>query len=1078
MSKKKNAVMLADTRPALVGVVLMQLAASNPYLFEEAIIYYIDEIPDNDKKLMEGLMPCRFVKYQCPLPKELFDKPRFKLFSPLMFARFEMPAYLKEFETITWLDTDIYIQGDICGLIDAAEQTGAAFVREDPVNKTAEKPDRMRTCFTEEIQGYRLNEYLYCSGTIVLTDHCTDRYDGLTQWCYQKTCEWADILSLPDQGVLNAAIQEFQIQVTPLSGKIYCCYPYMHRDVSQARIIHAWGLNKFWNDWYLYKKYEQWAGMYKHWLTQGGCPLPFAIAPKISVVIPSYQPDLELFRQCIDSLMQQNRDGWERYSDFEVIIVAEPFGQKGITDFVESYHDRRIRLIFNEERKGIAASLNRGIREAQGSYIARMDDDDIAAGNRLYLQKIYLDKHPEYALCTSDFAYFGDMNEKRVSFEGEVCRAWSVFTCPFDHPTVMFRKDYFTENELYYDEKRGFVEDWELWQRAFEKGMKVGCVHEVLLHHRWVNQASAGQNSRTVDMMREMIQENFQRLQVEIVKEDLPYIGPWNGMVSDQDVYGRVKNYFEAALENNERLLAYDQDSLTYVFQLRMEEMRTGQLPGLAEKEQKKTAGVILKQETYRSSPLKLFFKRLLLPLYKPLKYRYEERLKLLVQKELENEGHIMDCIYKLDDQKQALIELADMVKVQESQWEQLLDAAADIFKMQAADQNKILQNRMDAFRMQAEEQKQMLERAAEGHVQQLEQINHQSRLLNDHIYNLQNEVRYMKEMRENNLKVRKKILLIGTPEHSNAGDAAITLGEIEFIRKYFKEYHLVELSKYDYEGWKDRVTGLIGREDMIFLQGGGNMGNRYLEEEKMRREIIEGFPDNKIVILPQTIWFEQSPEGERECENSADIYNRHRNLVIFVRGRQSFQVAKKYFNNGKIAVMPDMALMLKTDFSRRRRGILLCLRTLEDEGCFTGETRKQLQDMLHEKRLQYDMETNWNQNDPEANIYKDMRRTVVYDKLKNYASHQAVITDRLHGLIFSVITNTPCIVLSTYNYKMDESYDCMKESNAVFFAGRKAAHVGKLLDQALSVTDVKYPLLDQGQFEEMYRIIVMQENQ
>ena len=255
-------------------------------------------------------------------------------------------------------------------------------------------------------------------------------------------------------------------------------------------------------------------------------------------------------------------------------------------------------------------------------------------------------------------------------------------------------------------------------------------------------------------------------------------------------------------------------------------------------------------------------------------------------------------------------------------------------------------------------------------------------------------------------------------------------------------------------------------------------MGNRYLEEEKIRREVIEDFPDNQIVILPQTIWFEQTPEGKRECRNSADIYNRHKKLTIFVRGGQSFQMAKEYFSTAKIAVMPDMALMLKTGFSRKRKGILLCLRTLEDEGCFKREVQKQLQDMLEKRQLQYNMETNWNQNDPKANIYKDMRRTVVYEKLKKYASHQAVITDRLHGLIFAVITNTPCIVLSTYNYKMDEFYDCIKESNAIFFAGKETACMEQLLDQVLSVIDIRYPLLDKRKFEEMFHIITVQEKE
>ncbi|GHT58537.1 hypothetical protein AGMMS49531_00860 [Endomicrobiia bacterium] len=48
MNKKKNAVMLADTRPSLVGMMLLQFQETNKGLFDEAIIYYIDEIPESN----------------------------------------------------------------------------------------------------------------------------------------------------------------------------------------------------------------------------------------------------------------------------------------------------------------------------------------------------------------------------------------------------------------------------------------------------------------------------------------------------------------------------------------------------------------------------------------------------------------------------------------------------------------------------------------------------------------------------------------------------------------------------------------------------------------------------------------------------------------------------------------------------------------------------------------------------------------------------------------------------------------------------------------------------------------------
>lgn len=221
--EKRNAVMLADTRPALVGTVLLQLQRTNPGLFEEAIIYYQDNIREQDRALMNAIIPCRFVKYAPPLPEHLFEKPRFKRFSALMFCRYEMFDYLSEFETVTWLDTDILVQSDLRNMINAAKDTGAAFIREDPDNKTATKPDYMRTCFSRPVSGYKMDEYLYCSGTIVLSRKilAEQKIDGAkcTDWCYRKTVHWANILDLPDQGVLNAAIQEFKIKVSPLAEK-------------------------------------------------------------------------------------------------------------------------------------------------------------------------------------------------------------------------------------------------------------------------------------------------------------------------------------------------------------------------------------------------------------------------------------------------------------------------------------------------------------------------------------------------------------------------------------------------------------------------------------------------------------------------------------------------------------------------------------------------------------------------------------------------------------------------------------------------------------------------------------------
>jgi glycosyltransferase involved in cell wall biosynthesis len=109
--------------------------------------------------------------------------------------------------------------------------------------------------------------------------------------------------------------------------------------------------------------------------------------PRISVVMSVYNGEKYL-RQAIESILQQT------YTDFEFIIIDD-----GSTDssreIIQSYDDKRIRLVINEQNIGLTKSLNKGIRLAKGEFIARMDADDISLPQRFEKQVAYLDSHPE-----------------------------------------------------------------------------------------------------------------------------------------------------------------------------------------------------------------------------------------------------------------------------------------------------------------------------------------------------------------------------------------------------------------------------------------------------------------------------------------------------------------------------------------------------------------------------------------------------------------------------------------------------------------------------------------------------------
>ncbi|MGB0757157.1 MAG: glycosyltransferase family 2 protein [Patescibacteria group bacterium] len=100
--------------------------------------------------------------------------------------------------------------------------------------------------------------------------------------------------------------------------------------------------------------------------------------PKVSVIIPTYNRP-EFIDKAIDSVLQQT------YQDFEIIVVDDGVDKRA-DQVVSSFDDQRVRYIPHKENKGGAAARNTGIKEAQGEYIAFLDDDDTWVSEKLETQ--------------------------------------------------------------------------------------------------------------------------------------------------------------------------------------------------------------------------------------------------------------------------------------------------------------------------------------------------------------------------------------------------------------------------------------------------------------------------------------------------------------------------------------------------------------------------------------------------------------------------------------------------------------------------------------------------------------------
>ena len=92
----------------------------------------------------------------------------------------------------------------------------------------------------------------------------------------------------------------------------------------------------------------------------------------------------------------------------------------------------------------------------------------------------------------------------------------------------------------------------------------------------------------------------------------------------------------------------------------------------------------------------------------------------------------------------------------------------------------------------------------------------------------------------------------------------------------------------------------------------------------------------------------------------------------------------------------------------------------------------------------------------------RDIRGLVVRKELMRFARRQVVVTDRLHGMIFSAVTGTPCVVLSSYNHKIQEYYEAFfRDSNAVFFIGEDMEKLEGAVKRALRVGSPSYPVFE-----------------
>jgi glycosyltransferase involved in cell wall biosynthesis/GT2 family glycosyltransferase len=209
--------------------------------------------------------------------------------------------------------------------------------------------------------------------------------------------------------------------------------------------------------------------------------------PRVSVLVAVHNGERYL-RAALESIFRQT------VSDFELVVVDD--GSTDTTPAVlESVADGRLRVVRADERLGLAGALNRGLDEARGRYVARMDADDVALPRWLERVLARLASEPRVALVGAgvlELGAEGRVGAVHLPEPGPAVTRWHALfsSSPFFHNTVAFDNELFARERLRYDDTFGESEDYELWTRVLRHAEADSLAEALVVYRIHPEQAS------------------------------------------------------------------------------------------------------------------------------------------------------------------------------------------------------------------------------------------------------------------------------------------------------------------------------------------------------------------------------------------------------------------------------------------------------------------------------------------------------------------------------------------------------------------------------------------------------------
>ena len=255
-----------------------------------------------------------------------------------------------------------------------------------------------------------------------------------------------------------------------------------------------------------------------------------------------YNENEEELKKSIFSILNQS------YKNIDLIIVNDNPKSQINRSLLASLNDSRVKIINNSDNLGIVGSLNKALEKCRGSFVARMDADDISHLNRINIQLNYL-KNNNLDLVGS---WIELIDNKDVIFDKMVFPVSSKFInasmkyggC-VPHPTWLAKKEVFKNLKGYRTIPN--CEDYDFLLRALKNGFKIGNVPLYLLKYRVRPNGISSKNKIQQIVLRRFLSKNFNNISDLSEQQVAEYMktNEYNDCISDLSIYENIKQLYK-----------------------------------------------------------------------------------------------------------------------------------------------------------------------------------------------------------------------------------------------------------------------------------------------------------------------------------------------------------------------------------------------------------------------------------------------------------------------------------------------------------------------------------------------------